>query len=123
MNLALSVALASATGFASTQSPAPAGTAGSPQKTADRSLHSVEAEIVSANSDGNTVTFKVDGTETTLPVGVLGRERLRDLKAGDRMLLTCKDRDGQHVEVFSIRSSRKEETDKAAAEKKAPSKE
>jgi hypothetical protein len=117
MNLALSLALASATGLGTAQGTAPAGSTA--QKAPDKSMHSVEAEVVSADAEGNTVTFTVDGGQKTLPVGVLGRYRLREIKAGDRVLLTCKDREGEHLEVVSIRSSRKAEAEKAGADKKA----
>ena len=65
--------------------------------------HSVEAEVVSVNSKDMTITVKVDGAEHTERVSALAKTRLSSVKPGERVLLSCRDVDGQHREVVSIR--------------------
>src|SRR5437867_4496005 len=93
----------------------PTETASAEKPAAARSIHTLEAEIVSVDTAKNSITFRVDGAEKTEGVGVLGRYRLKDLKAGDKVLLSCKDTDGQHQEIVAIRSPKETGTDKPAA--------
>jgi hypothetical protein len=72
-----------------------------------KKYHSVEAEVVSASSDDMTITVKVDGEEHTEKVSALAKTRLPAVKAGDKVVLSCKDVDGGHREVVSIRPGKK----------------
>ena len=67
--------------------------------------HKVDAEVVSTDVAKKTITVKVDGAEKTAPVGPLAMLRLKKLKAGDKVILTCKDdpATGEHKEVSFIR--------------------
>jgi tRNA(Arg) A34 adenosine deaminase TadA len=66
--------------------------------------HKVEAEVVSADVEKKTLTFKSEGAEKTAPVGAMAVYRLKKVKAGDKVTLTCKDDDkGEHQEITMIR--------------------
>lgn len=66
--------------------------------------HKLEAEVVSADVEKKTLTFKVEGAEKTAPVGPLAAYRLKKVKAGDKVTLTCKDDEkGEHQEIAIIR--------------------
>ena len=92
--LALSLALAiAATGVAFAQAPAqpqakPETAAKAPIKT-----YKVEAEVVNPDIEKKTLTYKQEGTEKTSPVGALAMYRLKRVKAGDKVTLTCKEGD------------------------------
>jgi len=55
--------------------------------------HKLEAEVVAADVEKKTLTFKEGGAEKTAPVGALAMYRLKQVKAGDKVTLTCKDGD------------------------------
>jgi hypothetical protein len=66
--------------------------------------HKVEAEVVSADLEKKTLTMKVEGAEKTAPVGPLAVYRLKKVKAGDKVVLTCRDNEaGEHVEIAFIK--------------------
>jgi hypothetical protein len=68
-----------------------------------KKYHTVEAEVVSASEKDMTITVKVAGEEQTEKVSALARTRLAGVKAGDKVSLSCKDVEGKHREVVSIR--------------------
>jgi hypothetical protein len=68
-----------------------------------KKYHSVDAEVVSVNSKDMTITVKVDGAQHTERVSALARTRLSSVKAGEKVVLSCRDVDGKHREVVSIR--------------------
>jgi hypothetical protein len=94
--LALPLALVLATAsFAAAQAPAPEAPkppapAATPATKPAKS-HKVEAEIVAADIEKKTVTFKTAAGEKSAPVGPLAMYRLKKVKAGDKVTLTCKD--------------------------------
>jgi hypothetical protein len=67
--------------------------------------HKVDAEVVSTDVEKKTITVNVAGAEKTALVGPLAMLRLKKLKAGDKVILTCKDdpATGAHKEVSFIR--------------------
>ena len=67
--------------------------------------HKFEAEVVSTDLEKKTITVKAEGAEKTAPVGPLAMYRLKKLKAGDKVVLTCRDdaATGEHKEVSFIR--------------------
>jgi hypothetical protein len=92
--LALPLALALGTAsFAAAQAPAPeaAKPATTAPATKPAKSHKVEAEIVTADIEKKTVTFKTAAGEKSAPVGPLAMYRLKKVKAGDKVTLTCKD--------------------------------
>lgn len=93
--LALPLALAFATAsFAAAQAPAPEAAKPAETKapaTKPAKSHKVEAEIVSADVEKKMVTFKTAAGEKSAPVGPLAMYRLKKVKAGDKVTLTCKD--------------------------------
>jgi hypothetical protein len=96
---------------AAAQAPAekPAEAKAAPAKT---KTHKVDAEVVSIDVEKKTITVKAEGAEKTAPVGPLAMYRLKKLKAGDKVILTCKDDavSGEHKEVSFIRMATPEGT-------------
>ncbi len=66
--------------------------------------HKASVEFVSADANAKTITIKAeDGTEKTVPVEGKALESLKDLKAGDKIELTCRDNDaGEHQAISEI---------------------
>jgi hypothetical protein len=93
--LALPLALVFATAsLAAAQAPAPEAAKPAEAKapaTKPAKTHKVEAEIVSADVEKKMVTFKTLAGEKSAPVGPLAMYRLKKVKAGDKVTLTCKD--------------------------------
>jgi hypothetical protein len=92
--LALPLALVFATAsLAAAQAPAPEAKPAETKAPATKpaKTHKVEAEIVSADVEKKTVTFKTLAGEKSAPVGPLAMYRLKKIKAGDKVTLTCKD--------------------------------
>jgi hypothetical protein len=82
--------------------PADAATEAKPAKT---KMHKIDAEVVSVDVEKKTITVKAEGAEKTAPVGPVAMYRLKKLKAGDKVVLTCKDdaATGEHKEISFIR--------------------
>ena len=106
-------AVFAAAGFAWAQAPAtaqspapkPAEKAAEAKPAPKTKTHKVDAEVVSADVEKKTLTFKAEGAEKTAPVGPVGLYRLKKVKAGDKVVLTCKDNaeTGEHMEISFIR--------------------
>jgi hypothetical protein len=81
--------------LASAQAPAPEAAkpaeSKAPEARRPAKTHKVEAEIVTADVENKSITFKTASGETSAPVGVLAVYRLKKVKAGDKVTLTCKD--------------------------------
>jgi hypothetical protein len=92
---------------AATQAPAakPADAATASPAPAKTKMHKIDAEVVSVDVEKKTITVKADGAEKTAPVGPVAMYRLKKLKAGDKVVLTCKDdaATGEHKEISFIR--------------------
>jgi hypothetical protein len=87
-----------------------------PAKAASKT-HVVEGEVVSADAAAKTITVKVAGEDKTVPVHGKAAARLRSLKAGEKVALTCVDNEkGEHQYVSGIK------VEKAAASSAAPAK-
>jgi hypothetical protein len=64
--------------------------------------HAVEAEVVSVDTTANTLTIKGDPNKT-VTVDAGAAESLKNVKAGDKVKLTCKDSAaGAHEKVMAI---------------------
>jgi Cu/Ag efflux protein CusF len=63
--------------------------------------HSVAGEVVSADTNAKTITVKQEkGENFTAPVDPSVAAELANLKAGDKVTLTCRDNDkGEHLIV------------------------
>ena len=72
------------------------------QATAAEKTHTVEAEVVSADAAAKTLTIKGDPNKT-VAVDASAVGSLKDLKAGDKVKLTCRDNEkGEHQAVTKI---------------------
>ena len=93
--LPLALVFATAT-FAAAQAPAPEAPspprARLPRRAKPAKTHKVEAEIVMADIENKSITFKTAAGEKSAPVGALAMYRLKKVKAGDKVTLTCKRR-------------------------------
>jgi hypothetical protein len=131
LGMSLAVLFAAASfGWAQGAAPAPADKA-APAKAAapaadakaapaKTKTHKVDAEVVSTDVEKKTITVKVEGAEKTAPVGPLAMYRLKKLKAGDKVVLTCKDDadTGEHKEISFIRMATPEAAPSAAPTEK-----
>ena len=64
--------------------------------------HVVEAEVVSMDAAAKTLTIKGDPNKT-VPVEAAALAQLKDLKAGDKVKLTCRDNEkGEHQAITKI---------------------
>ena len=64
--------------------------------------HTLEAEVVSADATAKTLTVKGDPNKT-VPVEGAAVAHLKDLKAGEKVKLTCRDNDkGEHQAITHI---------------------
>lgn len=92
--LPLALVFATAT-LAAAQAPAPEAAKPAESKAPEArkpvKTHKVEAEIVAADVENKSITFKTAAGEVSAPVGVLAVYRLKKVKAGDKVTLTCKD--------------------------------
>jgi len=66
--------------------------------------HRMTAEVVSVDVQAKTLTIKDDkGEEKTAPVLGKAVDRLKSLKAGEKVTLTCKDNEkGEHEGITAI---------------------
>jgi hypothetical protein len=82
-----------------TQAPAPAKPA-APAQVAK--THTLEAEVVSADVTAKTLTVKGEPNKTVKVEGA-AVEHLKNLKAGEKVKLTCRDNDmGEHEAITHI---------------------
>ena len=67
--------------------------------------HEVTAEIVSVDQEAKTITIKTeDGKTTTAPVMGEAISQIKDLQAGQKVTVTCKDKEnGDHEGVTAIK--------------------
>jgi hypothetical protein len=93
------------------KAPAVAKTAETAKAHAAMKTHDVQAEIVSVDAEKKTLTIKGETENKTVPVEGKAVAALKNVKAGEKHTLTCKDNDkGEHQAVVDIKP--------AAAEKK-----
>ena len=85
--------------------PAPAKVAAA-AKAADKlagKTHEVAAEVVSVDAAKSTITIKGESGDKTVPVDAKATASLTDVKAGDKVSLTCwDDAAGVHQKVVAI---------------------
>lgn len=69
--------------------------------------HEMTVTISAVNVKEKTISFKdADGKEMTSPVLEPAMASLKDVHAGEKVVLTCKDEDGKHMGVTAIRSAK-----------------
>jgi FtsP/CotA-like multicopper oxidase with cupredoxin domain len=87
------------------QATAPAKAADAPKAMAAPAAaktHVVEAEVVSADATAKTLTIKGDPNKT-VPVDAAAVASLKNVKAGEKVKLTCRDNDkGEHQAITHI---------------------
>ena len=70
--------------------------------------HEVEAEVVSTDASAKTLTIKGDPNKT-VPVEAAAATQLSNVKAGDKVKLTCRDNEeGEHQAVVKIEKAEKQ---------------
>ena len=117
---ALMFALVSVAGIAAAQDPKPAQDTKAPETKAKAEkpakaeatlagkTHEVEAEIVSYDATAKTLTIKGTPDNKTVPVEAKAVASVKDLKAGDKVTLICKDNDkGEHQAVAGVKPAKK----------------
>jgi hypothetical protein len=108
--LALLLSFVSVASFASAQDAAKPATAAIASKPAEKAAlqpagktHEVAAEAVSVDVDKKTLTIKGEKENTTVPVDEKAIASLKEVKAGDKLTLTCwDDAKGVHQKVTAI---------------------
>ena len=102
--LVCAVALVAVASLSARADEAKAQPAAAPAKQAPAAekTHMVEAEVVSADATAKTLTIKGDPNKTiTVDAAAVGS--LKDLKAGDKVKLPCRDNEkGEHQAVTKI---------------------
>jgi uncharacterized lipoprotein YajG len=74
-----------------------------PAKPAAVKTHVVEAEVVSADATAKTLTIKGEKENKVLKVDEAAVAHLKDLKAGEKVKLTCRDNEkGEHEAITKI---------------------
>jgi FtsP/CotA-like multicopper oxidase with cupredoxin domain len=100
--LLCAVALVAVANLAAKADEAKPAAAPAKQATAAEKTHVVEAEVVSADATAKTLTIKGEPNKT-VAVDASAVGSLKDLKAGDKVKLTCRDNDkGEHQAVTKI---------------------
>jgi hypothetical protein len=70
--------------------------------------HEVEAEIVSYDAAAKTLTLKGSPDNKTVPVDAKAVASVKDLKAGDKVTLLCRDNEkGEHQGVAGVKHAPK----------------
>jgi hypothetical protein len=99
--LAAGVAVAAPQGTATT---APAKKTASAKATVK--THQVNAEFVSYDAAKKSLTLKTDAGEQTSPVQGKALTSVKAFKAGDKVVVTCKDKaDGTHEATIAIKKA------------------
>ena len=100
--LLCAVALVAVANLAAKADEAKPAAAPAKQAAAAEKTHVVEAEVVSADATAKTLTIKGEPNKT-VAVDATAVGSLKDLKAGDKVKLTCRDNDkGEHQAVTKI---------------------
>jgi hypothetical protein len=69
--------------------------------------HTVEAEVVSADATAKTLTIKGDAGDKTVPVEGAAVAELKNVKAGEKVKLTCRDNaQGEHQAITHIKAEK-----------------
>jgi len=88
------------------------------EKAAPAKTHDVTAEVVSVDAAKSTITIKGEKENTTAPVEGKAVAALKNVKAGAKYILTCRDDEkGAHQAVTAIREAAEAKVP-ARAEKK-----
>ena len=75
--------------------------------------HEVSAEIVSVDAVAKTVTIKGDMENKTVPVDDKALAAVKDLKAGQKVTLICRDNEkGEHQAVAGVKAEAAKPADK-----------
>ena len=81
--------------------------------------HKVEAEVVSTDLAAKTITIKGEGENKTVPVEGKAVAALKNVKAGEKLTLTCRDNEkGEHQAVVAMMKTPAVKATAAKTEKK-----
>src|SRR5262249_9967374 len=82
--------------------------AGTSAKKESPKSHKVSAEVVSVDTQANTITLKTaEGKEATVPVEGKAADALKELKAGDKVTCVCRDNEkGEHQAISEIQKAK-----------------
>jgi hypothetical protein len=117
--IALMFALVGIAGLASAQDTKPAGpskdakaakvqAAAKSESPAAMKTHEVEAEVVSYDAAKKTLTIKGTPDNKTVPVDAKAVASVKDLKAGEKVTLLCRDNEkGEHLGVAGVKHAAK----------------
>jgi hypothetical protein len=77
-------------------------------ETAATKTHEVEAEVVSYDAAKKTLTIKGTPDNKTVPVDAKAVASVKDLKAGEKVTLLCRDNDkGEHQGIAGVKHAAK----------------
>jgi hypothetical protein len=100
--LAAGVTFAAAHDNAAAAKSAPSATA----TKAHTTTHDVEGEFVAFDAAKKTLTVKTDSGESTAPVKGKALSQVKSFKAGDKVVVTCRDKaDGTHEAAVAIKKA------------------
>jgi len=102
--LPLSFVFVAGVAFAQEAAPATPAPAKAATTTPAAKTHPVKGEFVS--SDGKTITIKLDsGENATAPLQGKALEHVKDLKAGQKVVMICKDdASGKHEAAIAVKA-------------------
>jgi ribosomal protein S1 len=109
--LALLFALAMTAGAVYAQdAKTPATTKAPETMAAPAKTHEVNAEVVSVDAAAKTITVKGEKDNKTVPVDDKALASVKDLKAGQKVTLLCRDNEkGEHVAVAGVKTAAPEQ--------------
>ncbi len=111
--LLLSALLVAGGAYASQATNAPAKTKEPAKSSSTMKHHTIEAEVVSADATAKTITIKGDKGEQTVPVEGAAVAELKNVKAGEKVKLTCRDNAaGEHQAITKIHAEKSSSTTK-----------
>ena len=105
-SILLSFVMAAGVAFAAAAQAPAAKTEAPAAKAAPAKTHDVNAEFVAYDAAKKTLTLKTDSGETTAPVMGKALTQVKSIKAGDKVTVTCKDKeDGTHEGAIAIKKA------------------
>jgi len=108
--LALLFALALTAGAVYAQDAKAPATTKAPETMAAPKTHEVNAEVVSVDAAAKTITVKGEKDNKTVPVDEKALASVKDLKAGQKVTLLCRDNEkGEHVAVTGVKTAAPEQ--------------
>jgi hypothetical protein len=106
MSFVLALAVASLAAAADTPTAAKSASTKSASAHSAMKTHPVTGEFVSYDAAKKELTVKTDSGETTAPVKGRALTQVKAFKAGDKVIVTCRDKaDGTHEAAIGIKKA------------------